>query len=61
MDDISSTADAEIRNALAAMRSAAELLRDVGDLGPDDRRRFAGIVIEEGRRVEALLNAADAV
>jgi nitrogen-specific signal transduction histidine kinase len=42
------------RNALAAIRSSAELLREDG-IAPAERSRFAEIVLAEERRLGALL------
>lgn len=42
------------RNALAAIRSSAELLREDG-IAPAERSRFADIVLIEERRLGALL------
>lgn len=44
-----------IANDLAIIRSAAEILRDVPDLEPAERIRFAVAVLEGERRLEALL------
>ena len=46
----------EVRNPLAAIRSAAEMLGEVAE--PSDRRRFAAIVEAESARLDALLHAA---
>lgn len=46
----------EVRNPLAAIRSAAEMLSEVAE--PADRRRFAAIVEAESARLDALLHAA---
>lgn len=46
----------EVRNPLAAIRSAAEMLGEVAE--PADRRRFAAIVEAESARLDALLHAA---
>jgi nitrogen-specific signal transduction histidine kinase len=57
--DLSGDADAamvhRLANALAAIRCAAEILRDTPDLAPDDRRRFAAVVLEGEYRLETLL------
>lgn len=42
-------------NGLAAIRCSAELLRDGGDLSPEERARFVSIVLEEEARLEAML------
>jgi two-component system sensor histidine kinase ChvG len=46
----------EIKNPLAGIRSAAEVLGEVHD--PAERRRFAAIVEAESARLDALLHAA---
>ena len=43
-------------NALAAIRSAVEILRDTPDLDARERRRFAEIILHEEGRLEALLD-----
>ncbi|MEL7469740.1 MAG: hypothetical protein AAFN27_14890 [Pseudomonadota bacterium] len=43
-------------NALAAMRSSMEILRDTPDITPDQRTMFAGIALTEEARVERLLH-----
>lgn len=45
----------ELKNPLASIRSASELLGEVDD--PEDRRRFAGQVEREVARLERLLSA----
>ena len=42
-------------NSLAAIRSAAELMRDIPDLDARDRTRFAEILLREEARLERLL------
>lgn len=58
-NDLSNETDAmlthRLTNQLAAIRSAAEILRDVPELGPDDRRHFAAVVLEGERHLETLL------
>lgn len=43
-------------NALSAMRSAMEVLRDVPELSKRDRIRFADMALTEEARVERMLN-----
>lgn len=45
----------EMQGPLIAIRSAAEILRDSPTLSPDERNRFAGIVLAEEGRLEALV------
>ena len=44
----------ELKNPLASIRNANEMLADVGD--PADRRRFVGIIEQEVARMERLLS-----
>ena len=44
-----------LRASLAAIRSAAELLRDNPGIAPAERRRFVDIVLAEEQRLERLL------
>lgn len=41
--------------ALSSIRSSAEILRDTPDIDPDERRRFAEIVLAEEARLERLV------
>jgi len=58
-NDLSSDTDAalvhRLANQLASIRSAAEILRDVPELAPDERRRFAAVVLEGEQNLETLL------
>lgn len=45
-----------LANSLAAIRSAAEILRDTPDLDASDRRRFAGMLLAEEARLEDQLD-----
>ena len=56
-DDISTNAF-KIVDQLAAIRSAAEILRDVQDLEAAERQRFAAIVLTGEARLEAMLSFA---
>lgn len=47
----------ELRTPLAAIRSAAEILADHPDLPADSRARFTRIVLDEGRRLHARIEA----
>ena len=47
--------DEPVANALAAIRSAAEVIRDTPDLDVRDRKRFADMVLSEEARLETLL------
>lgn len=47
----------ELRTPLAAIRSAAEILADHPDLSPDSRARFTRIVLDEGHRLHARIEA----
>lgn len=44
-------------NALAAIRSAVEILRDTPDLDARERRRFTEIILCEETRLESMLDA----
>lgn len=48
------------RSSLAAIRSAAELLRDFPTLGEEDRKRFVNIVLAEEQRLERMIPALSA-
>ena len=41
--------------ALSSIRSSAEILRDMPDIDPAERRRFAEIVLAEEARLEVLV------
>jgi len=47
----------ELRTPLAAIRSAAEILADHPDLPADSRARFTRVVLDEGRRLHARIEA----
>ncbi|MEM1300679.1 MAG: hypothetical protein AAGH68_15505, partial [Pseudomonadota bacterium] len=44
-------------NGLAAIRSSAEVLRDIPDLDDEERALFVAIVLEEERRLARVLKA----
>lgn len=48
----------QIIDQLTAIRSAAEILREVEELDVTERRRFTGIVLTAGKRLETLLLAS---
>lgn len=48
------------RSSLAALRSAAELLRDFPTLGAEERNRFVNIVLAEEQRLEKMIPALSA-
>ena len=48
--------DEPVANALAAIRSAAELMRDNPDLDASDRTRFVNMVLREEARLETMLD-----
>ena len=50
-------ATGKLRNSLAAIRSAAELLRDNPGVEAAERQRFINIVLMEEARLERLLSA----
>ncbi len=54
-DDTDAALVHRLTDLLTVIRSAAEILRDVPNLGPDDRRRFAAVVLEGERNLETLL------
>lgn len=43
------------RTSLAAIRSAAELLRDFPTISEEDRERFVNIVLAEEQRLEKMI------
>ncbi|MEM9735014.1 MAG: hypothetical protein AAF908_00215 [Pseudomonadota bacterium] len=45
----------DILNALTAIRSSAEVLRDFPEIDPRQQRRFVEIVLAEEARLEALM------
>lgn len=45
-----------LRSPLTAIRSAAEILRDHGDIAPGERHRFIGTLLKEEARLEALVS-----
>ena len=45
------------RTSLAAIRSAAELLRDFPTISAEDRERFVNIVLTEEQRLERMIPA----
>ncbi len=59
-DDVVSLRSHEIRTPLASMVGFAELLES-GDLNDDQRRLYAGILLREGRRLNALIDNAMAL
>lgn len=54
IESFASDVSHELRNPLAAIRSATELLAEVED--PEDRQRFLGVVQKEVARMEGLLS-----
>lgn len=48
------------RTSLAAIRSAAELLRDFPSLNAGERERFVNIVLAEEQRLERMIPALSA-
>lgn len=48
------------RTSLAAIRSAAELLRDFPTISEEDRKRFIDIVLAEEQRLENMIPALSA-
>jgi nitrogen-specific signal transduction histidine kinase len=48
------------RTSLAAIRSAAELLRDFPTISEEDRERFVNIVLAEEQRLEKMIPALSA-
>ncbi|RVU38562.1 hypothetical protein EOI86_04575 [Hwanghaeella grinnelliae] len=48
------------RTSLAAIRSAAELLRDFPTISEEDRERFVNIVLTEEQRLEKMIPALSA-
>lgn len=50
--------DHEFRTLLTSIRSFSEILHDNADLDPQQRRRFLGIVIEESKRLLAVVDRA---
>ncbi len=55
IESFASDVSHELKNPLAAIRSATELLAEVED--PEDRQRFLGVVQKEVARMEGLLSA----
>lgn len=49
-----------LRTSLAAIRSAAELLRDFPTLTMEERERFVNIVLAEEQRLERMIPALSA-
>ncbi|WP_425404007.1 histidine kinase dimerization/phospho-acceptor domain-containing protein [Hwanghaeella sp.] len=48
------------RTSLAAIRSAAELLRDFPTISEEERKRFVAIVLDEEKRLERMIPALSA-
>jgi|GEM_PF-3371016 len=48
------------RTSLAALRSAAELLRDFPTISDEDRARFVNILLMEEQRLERMIPALSA-
>ena len=55
-DDFIATVSHELRTPLTSIRSFSEILRDVPDLGPDERGQFLDIVVKESERLTRLIN-----
>lgn len=50
--------DHEFRTLLTSVRSFSEILQDNADLDPQQRQRFLGIVVEESKRLLAVVDRA---
>jgi Na+/proline symporter/nitrogen-specific signal transduction histidine kinase len=46
----------ELRTPMTSIRAFSELLRDNGDLAPEDQRRFANVILGEALRLTRLLD-----
>jgi Na+/proline symporter/signal transduction histidine kinase len=55
-DDFLSTVSHELRTPLTSIRSFSEILSDNGDLDPEERARFLGIVVAESERLTRLID-----
>ncbi len=55
-DSFLSTSTHELRTLLTSIRSFAEILRDHQDIGPDERRRFTGILADESARLSQVVD-----
>ncbi len=55
-DDFVSTVTHELRTPLTSIRAFSEILRDNPELGPEERQKFLGIVIQESERLSRLIN-----
>ena len=55
-DDFIATVSHELRTPLTSIRSFSEILRDVPDLGTEERGQFLDIVVKESERLTRLIN-----
>jgi Na+/proline symporter/nitrogen-specific signal transduction histidine kinase len=55
-DDFMSTVTHELRTPLTSIRAFSEILLEDPKIGPDERKKFLGIIVKEAERLTRLIN-----